>query len=265
MIPKIIHYCWFSGEAKPEFIQSCIQTWKDKCPEWEIREWGKDSFDFNSIPFVRDAYKAKKWAFVADYVRFYALYVYGGFYLDSDVKLLKPLDSSLLSYAFITSHEYYAQKYKLLAPTEVTGEGIPYHPDRLLECMAIQAAIMGAQAGTPYLKDVLDYYAGMSFYDETNEGKFINTERLVIGKHITKLLEKYGYRYVNKDQLLSENMRIFESSVFAPCLAQVTSASMAVHLGVGSWREGLLTNWKNRLKIKVPFVFSVISKLFGKS
>lgn len=27
MIPKIIHYCWFSGEEKPIFIQKCIKSW----------------------------------------------------------------------------------------------------------------------------------------------------------------------------------------------------------------------------------------------
>ena len=75
MIPKIIHLCWFSGEEYPPFIKRCIDTWKEFLPDYKIKVWDSDSFDFDSVPFVREAYKARKWAFVADYIRLYALYM----------------------------------------------------------------------------------------------------------------------------------------------------------------------------------------------
>lgn len=37
MIPKIIHFCWLSGDAYPQKIQYCIKSWKNILPEYEIR------------------------------------------------------------------------------------------------------------------------------------------------------------------------------------------------------------------------------------
>lgn len=68
MIPKIIHYCWFGGAPKSAFVKKCMQTWQKKMPDYELKEWNESNFDINnSIPFVKEAYKAKKWAFVTDY------------------------------------------------------------------------------------------------------------------------------------------------------------------------------------------------------
>lgn len=73
-----------------------MQTWQKKMPDYELKEWNESNFDINnSIPFVKEAYKAKKWAFVTDYVRLYALYTEGGIYMDTDVKVLKPFDEFL--------------------------------------------------------------------------------------------------------------------------------------------------------------------------
>ena len=85
MIPKIIHYCWFSGEKKPRLIRRCIRSWKKILPEYEIRCWDAKSFDFDSVPYVKEAFRLKKWAFVSDYLIFYAFYKYGGIYLVTDV------------------------------------------------------------------------------------------------------------------------------------------------------------------------------------
>lgn len=69
MIPKTIHYCWFGGNPKPELVCRCIDSWRRFCPDYEIIEWNENNFDVNCIPYVRDAYAAKKWAFVSDYAR----------------------------------------------------------------------------------------------------------------------------------------------------------------------------------------------------
>lgn len=61
-------------------------------PDYEIIEWNEEKFDVNSVPFVKQAYDNKKWAFVSDYVRTYALYEQGGLYLDTDVKILKNVE-----------------------------------------------------------------------------------------------------------------------------------------------------------------------------
>ena len=84
-IPKIIHYCWLSGDPYPELVQFCMQSWKEKLPDYDFVLWDKSHFDIHSVPWVEQACSAKKWAFAADYIRLYALYNYGGIYLDSDV------------------------------------------------------------------------------------------------------------------------------------------------------------------------------------
>lgn len=92
MIPKIIHYCWFGRNPKPEIIDKCLASWKKYCPDWEIREWNEENFDVSAFPYAQEAYAAKKWAFVSDVARLYAVYECGGIYLDTDVELLQSID-----------------------------------------------------------------------------------------------------------------------------------------------------------------------------
>ena len=83
-IPKIIHYCWFGGNPLPEITKLCLESWRTLLPDYEIVCWSEENFDVSLIPFVQEAYEAKKWAFVSDYARLFALYQYGGIYLDTD-------------------------------------------------------------------------------------------------------------------------------------------------------------------------------------
>lgn len=101
MIPKKIHYCWFGRNPLPELARRCIESWKKYCPDYEIIEWNEDNYDINKIPYVKEAYQAKKWAFVTDYVRLDVVNKFGGIYLDTDVELLKSLDSLLKYKAFL--------------------------------------------------------------------------------------------------------------------------------------------------------------------
>lgn len=100
MIPKRIHYCWFGRGEMPKLVKKCVRSWKKFCPDWEIVLWNEDSFDVNSTLWTKQAYEAKKYAFVADYVRLKAMYEMGGVYLDSDVELVKPIDEFLVHEAF---------------------------------------------------------------------------------------------------------------------------------------------------------------------
>lgn len=106
MIPKVIHYCWLSGDPFPSNIKACMDSWKKVMPDYEWKVWNTENFDVNSVPYVREAFEKRKWAFAADYIRMYALYTEGGIYLDSDVKILKPFDD-FLSYSFFSSLEYH--------------------------------------------------------------------------------------------------------------------------------------------------------------
>lgn len=105
MIPKVIHYCWFGNSDKLELIKKCIESWKKYCPDYEIIEWNESNFDINSIPYVTQAYADKKWAFVSDYVRLYAVYNQGGIYLDTDVLLHHGIDDLLQYRCWLASDD----------------------------------------------------------------------------------------------------------------------------------------------------------------
>ena len=65
MIPKIIHYCWLSDDAMPDLVLRCINSWKEKLPDYELILWDKKRFDLESLTWTKQAYDAKKYAFAA--------------------------------------------------------------------------------------------------------------------------------------------------------------------------------------------------------
>jgi len=101
MIPKIIHYCWFGNNPKPNSVLKCIESWKKFCPDYEIKEWNETNFDININLYCKQAYEAKKWAFATDYIRLWVIYNNGGIYLDTDVELIKPIDPLLEHNCFL--------------------------------------------------------------------------------------------------------------------------------------------------------------------
>lgn len=140
MIPKVIHYVWIGNGEKNEKIKKCMESWKKYLPDYEIKEWNENNFDINYNQFTKEAYDKKKWAFVSDVIRLYALYTEGGVYLDTDVEVFKSLDEFLNEPAF-------------------TG----FECDNFPVC-----ATMGSTKGNVLIKELLDYYNGRSFEETTN-------------------------------------------------------------------------------------------------
>ncbi len=101
MIPKVIHYCWFGGKPLPSTARKCLRSWEKVCPGYEIKRWDETNFDVRQHPFVASAYEAGAWAFVSDWARLKVLYENGGIYLDTDIKLVKPLDELLENQCYI--------------------------------------------------------------------------------------------------------------------------------------------------------------------
>ena len=161
-IPKIIHYCWFGGNPLPELAQKCIASWKKYCPEYEIREWNESNFDLNCCDYVREAYEAKKWAFVSDYARFWILYHKGGIYFDTDVEIIKPLNEILKQGAFLGCETLY---------TVAPGLG------------------MAANPGLVIYKEMLDFYEKRHF---RNQNGAIDTTTIVT--YTTQILMQHGWK-----------------------------------------------------------------------
>jgi mannosyltransferase OCH1-like enzyme len=93
-IPKIIHYIWVGGKPLSPLAERCLASWKTHLPDYELRLWNELNSPMDH-PYVQEMYAQKKWAFVSDYIRFWALKNEGGLYLDTDMEVLKPLDGLL--------------------------------------------------------------------------------------------------------------------------------------------------------------------------
>lgn len=140
MIPKIIHYCWLSNDPIPESLQICMASWKKVLPDYEWILWNFDRFPKSQSLWVRQAFENKKYAFAADYIRLYALYNYGGFYLDMDVEVIKNFDVFLGLQSML---------------------GFENSKDGRLE-----VAAFGVEKGTQWVKACLDYYDNRPFIKE---------------------------------------------------------------------------------------------------
>jgi len=250
MIPKVIHYCWFGGAEKTPLIKKCIATWRKVMPDYELKEWNEKNFNLDeAIPFVKEAFAAKKWAFIADYVRLYAMYTEGGIYMDTDVKVMKPYDE-FLGHSFFTCQESHPD---ILVPGSVNADGTRNKNYNQVLGIGLCSAVMGAEKGCPYLKDCLDYYSTLHFSNETmNDVVIVNTLAVV--------LEKYGYRYIlDKEQHLEGNIRIMLPYVFAG-MTTLTKDSYAQHLYNGSWVEGNDT-LKHRIRNQFPTIYGALQDL----
>ena len=104
MIPKIIHYCWFGPRPFPKKAKLCLDSWTKDLPDYEVMFWNESNAPINH-PFARAALKAKKYAFVADYVRTWALYNYGGIYMDTDMLIIRNIDELLSNQVFLAYEE----------------------------------------------------------------------------------------------------------------------------------------------------------------
>jgi len=236
MIPKIIHYCWLSEDPFPKETRKYMATWQKTHPEYEIKRWSTKNFDVNSVPYVKEAYEARKWAFAADYIRMYALYTEGGIYLDTDVILLKKLDC-FLDNGFFSSMEYHPiqiEKCSTLTHLDAKGHRID---DAYIEGIQIQAAIMGAEAGNPFVGKVLEWYKDKHFVKEDGS---LRTD--LLSPYIyARVAEEYGFIYKDIDQQLKDNVHIFPSETFAGNKHEVTTRSYAIHMCAHSWH---LSPWE---------------------
>ena len=220
MIPKIIHLCWLSSDPFPENIQRCIDSWKMYLPDYEIWLWDTKRFDINSTVWTRQAFESKKYAFAADYIRLYALYNYGGIYLDSDVMVYKSFDDLLFLPYFI------GQDY--------TG--------------SFEAAVIGAEAKTPWIKDVLDRYDDLTFI--RTDGSYEMTplpevffRKLMPHYRFVRIEKLKSYEFNNQTIVLFHKDFFNSRSSIGP---RRTTRSYCAHCYAGTW-----TSSKNDLKSKI--------------
>lgn len=217
-IPKTIHYCWFGKGKKSKLFKKCIKTWRNVLPDYEIIEWNEENFDINSNLYVKQAYNAKKYEFVSDYVRMYVLYNYGGIYMDTDVEVLKPLNKFLNYTAFIGFEE-----------------------DKFCG-----TSIIGSEKENVMIKKFLDSYNDISFVRD--DGSFDETTNV---NRITKILLEHGLKFDNTQQNVKD-ISVFPKTYFSPLnfddiKTDFSDNTYTIHHFAGSW---LPKEVKNNIKIK---------------
>lgn len=222
MIPKIIHYCWFGRGSKPELALKCIESWKKWCPDYQIIEWNEDNFDINSNRYVKEAYEARKYAFVTDYVRLYAMYTVGGIYMDTDVMVLKSLDEYL-------DHEAFSGfETKTKIPT----------------------GIMASVRGQETIGRLLKYYDTASF--RKPDGTLNLTTNVEV---ITDMMLQKGF-VPNGEFQIVDGFAIYPQNVFCPEHKKLNdpvymSDTATIHYFAGSWKSDSMRKRENSIWWKV--------------
>jgi mannosyltransferase OCH1-like enzyme len=208
MIPKIIHYCWFGGNPMPKDEAAYIEGWKKILKDYEFKLWNEENFDIHATLFTERAAKAKKWAFIADFARFYAVYNYGGVYLDTDVEVIKPFDKLLGANICFSGFE----------DEEYVAPGL----------------IFAGEKGCAIAKEVMDFYSNFRFVD--NKWPL---DMITVPVVLTNLLLKYGLQRNNTYQNL-KCITIYPTEYFCPKsfmtgIVSTTCNTYSIHHYKASW------------------------------
>lgn len=234
MIPKVIHYCWFGGKPLPEDAVKYIDSWKKYCPDYEIKQWNEDNFDIGCCAYTKEAYAAKKWAFITDYVRLYAMVNEGGIYMDTDVEVIKPLDRFLEHRAFSGFEDAYN----------------------------IPTGIMACEKGFPLFIELLKDYDNRHFLN--SDGTYDMTTNVIT---ITDMCRKHGFVANNLYQEVS-GFALYPNDFFCPKSyitgeISLTENTVTIHHFAGSWYTSAartsrsLQEWGK--KHNVPIVGKIIA------
>lgn len=177
MIPKIIHFCWLSNEPYHPLIEDCMDSWNRYLSDYKFKLWNRDSFDINSVKWVKEAYDAKKYAFAADYIRLYALYTEGGIYLDSDVMVYKSFND-LLNLQYFIGQDFVG---------------------------AFEPAIIGAEKGLKWIKEVMDFYTDRDFI---NPDETLNIKNLPV-VFFEQLYPRYKFKKITNTEEYYNDSSVF--------------------------------------------------------
>ncbi len=246
-IPKIIHLVWFGNREYPELIQKCIRSWKDILPDYEIKIWDESSVSNIKIPWLQESLSKKKYAFASDVVRAYALYHFGGVYMDTDVFLKRRFDD-FLCHTFVSFVEYYPDYFD---KSRIEIDGSKKLGLEFVRYLAINITFMASIKGHEYMRMVLEEYKKRNFIKEDGSFQFI------IGEDLYSLVaEQFGFKYKDETQNLNNDICIFESKYYS----HNDDVSFGVHCYAQSWvndcigkKEILCRYIKSKVKVVLSF------------
>lgn len=212
MIPKIIHYCWFGKGPIPDIGVECINSWKKNLPDYKIIKWDENNFDVLSHNFTKKAYEEKKYAFVSDYVRLYALESMGGVYLDIDELVLKDFSSLLIRRSIVACFE---------SPNSV------------------MMGLIAAEKGDKIISNFID------IYDNWDKKEYIANPQIFTELLVNNGLELNGeYQELNDGLIAIYPNDYFCCYDFSVYKERVTKNSYAMQKYAGTWTNGKSTKSK---------------------
>ena len=206
----------------PELALKCIESWHHYMPNYDYKLWNEDNFDIHSNQYVREAYEAKKYAFVSDYVRLFALHKEGGIYMDTDVEVIKPYDELLHLTGFIGF------------------DGTKHHP--------IGTGTIACMANGEWVTEQLHAYDEIHFINP--DGSYDMTTNPT---RITRIMAKNGFVNNGKEQDYKD-IHVFPTDYFCP--RQTTGElfysenTFCDHHFMASWVDAKLV-WKKYLTMVV--------------
>ena len=238
MIPKIIHYTWFSGEEMPQMIKDCLSSWKRWLPDYDFRLWDMEAIADIDSQFLKETLLMKKWAFAADYVRLYALYHEGGIYLDSDVIVFKSFNDLLDNHVFIG-------KEQSLHITPVECQWAQF----------LSSHCMGAEPQSDFIKDCLRYYEDRRFIQSEDEKlpQSLRYNYVILPYIQAAIAHQYGYDWRPQTQMIQQcesGLVVYPSDYFDGF--DYLTCSYCQHLALGSWRRD-----SGLGKKKIPFLIKL--------
>ena len=218
MIPKKLHLIWVGDQPKSELVLKCIESWKTHLPDYEIIEWGNEALSLIDNDYAKETFKCRKWAFLSDYLRLYALYHHGGIYLDSDVEITQSLDP-FLSNQFFSGYELYDSQISPIT------------------------AVMGAEPHNEIIHSLLKEYDDLHFYTP-EKGMNLTTNTLRITEHFKNKFSLFPPYDGNQTTKLTEGSLIYPSYYF--CTPESSKDNYSIHHFNGSWLDGY--SRKNKLR-----------------
>lgn len=214
MIPKIIHYFWQSPGPMPQKLRRCVDSWSRFCPDFEIRCWDGSSLGEDTPLWVRQALECRKYAFAADYMRYYALYHFGGIYMDTDVELIRPF-GHLLDAPYLLCHESHGYQ--------------------------VESGVAAVEKGNPFIKAMLDYYDGRPFIKADG-----SMDMRGLPATIAEVAGQHGFTFADIDSPseISSDPKVISllpADYFSPISLQtlrmtVTDRTVAIHHFAATWK-----------------------------
>ena len=169
--------------------------------------------------YVKQAYEARKFAFVSDYVRLWALEQYGGLYMDVDFMVYRPFDELLDKYAAFAGYE-----------------GSKRNP--------VMQGVIASDPHGAWVIDMLSTYDNRTFIK--SDGSLDMTPNT---SYFTNRLISQGFIPDGVEKDFPPFLHVFPVHYFCPRLTTGENVrneeTYCEHMGESSWAEK--GGWKSRL------------------